>query len=80
MKKGVPNCITKNDGRPVVEVKTFADIEKLKEYKEKKIDVRVLMQPKNCIDPYPALVKVMTDLLGMPEKIGIGGFNEEIKN
>lgn len=80
MKKGIPNDITNNDGRPVVEVKTFADIEKLKEYKEKKIDVRILMQPKNCIDPYPELVKAMTDLLGTPEKIGIGRFKEETKN
>ncbi len=80
MKKGIPNDITNNDGRPVVEVKTFADIEKLKEYKEKKIDVRILMQPKNCIDSYPALVKAMTDLLGTPEKIGIGGFKDEAKN
>lgn len=80
MKKGIPNDITKNDGRPVVEVKTFSDIEKLKEYKEKKIDVRIIMQPNNCVDPYPALVKAMTDLLGIPEKIGIGGFKEETKN
>lgn len=80
MKKGTPNDITKNDGRPVVEVKTFSDIEKLKEYKEKKIDVRIIMQPNNCVDPYPALVKAMTDLLGIPEKIGIGGFKEETKN
>lgn len=80
MKKGIPNDITKNDGRPVVEVKTLADIEKLKEYKEKKIDVRIIMQPKNCIDPYPILVKAMTDLLGTPEKIGIGSFKKEAKN
>lgn len=80
MKKGVKNDITNNDGRPVVEVKTFADIEKLKEYKEKKIDVRIVMHPKQCIDPYPQLVKAMTDLLGIPEKIGIGDFKKEAKN
>lgn len=80
MKKSVPNSITQNDGRPVVEVKSLSDIEKLKEYKEKKIDVRIIMNPKDCIDPYPSLVKAMTDLLGMPEKIGLGNFNKETKN
>ena len=80
MKKGIPNDITKNDGRPVVEIKTFADLEKLKEYKEKKVDVRIVMHPQKCIDPYNELVRAMTDLLGMPEKIGIGGFKKEAKN
>lgn len=80
MKKGIPNDITKNDGRPVVEIKTFADFEKLKEYIEKKIDVRIVMHPKQCIDPYPELVKTMTELMGLPEKIGIGGFKKEAKN
>jgi uroporphyrinogen-III decarboxylase len=80
MKKGVKNDITNNDGRPVLEIKTLADIEQLKEYKEKQINVRIIIQPKNCTDPYPELVKAMTDLLGVPEKIGIGSFKKEIKN
>lgn len=80
MKKGVQNDITKNDGRPVVEVKTFSDIQKLKEYKDKKIDVRIVMKPKECIDRYPELVKAMTDLLGIPEKIGMLNFKKESKN
>ncbi|MCC7436842.1 hypothetical protein IT402_03160 [Candidatus Nomurabacteria bacterium] len=80
MKKGVPNDITKNDGIPVVEIKTFADVEKLKEYKEKGIDVRIIMQPKLCTDPYPLLVKAVTELLGMPDKIGLGNFKKETKN
>lgn len=78
--KGIKNDITKNDGRPVVVVKTLADIEKLKECKEKKIDARIVMHPNDSIDPYPALVKAMTDLLGTPEKIVIGSFKKEIRN
>mgnify|MGYP006323600045 CR=1 FL=1 len=80
MKKGIPNDITNNDGKPVVEVKTFADIEKLKEYKEQKKDVRIVMNPKDCIDPYPELVKAMTNLLGMPNQIGIYNLKDEAKN
>lgn len=80
MKKGIPNDITNNDGKPVVEVKTFADIEKLKEYKEQKKDVRIVMIPKDCIDPYPELVKAMTDLLGTPEQIGLIDLKKEAKN
>ena len=80
MKKGIPNAITKNSGKPVVHITTFADIEKLKEYKEKKVDVRVIIHPKACIDPYPQLLKAMTDLLGMPEKIGLGNFKKEAEN
>ncbi len=80
MNKGIPNDITNNDGKPVVTVKTFADLEVLKEYKEKKIDVRIVMQPKDCIDPYPELVQKMTEILGMPNQIGVGNFNKEAKN
>lgn len=80
MKKGIPNDITKNDGKPVVIIKTFADIEKLKEYKEQKKDVRIVMHPQDCIDPYPELVKAMTDLLGLPNQIGLGNFKKEAKN
>lgn len=80
MKKGIRNDITKNDGKPVVEVKTFADIEKLKEYKAQKKDVRIVMNPKECTDPYPELVKAMTDLLGLPNQIGVVSFKDEVKN
>lgn len=80
MKKGIKNDITKNDGRPVVEIKTFGDLEKLKEFIDKKMGFRILMHPKDCIDPYPQLVKAMTDLLGMPDQIGLGDFKKEAKN
>lgn len=69
-----------NDGKPVVEVKCFADVEKLKEYKEQKKDVRIIMHPKNCIDPYPKLVKAMKELLGEPQKVTEINFKKEAKN
>ena len=80
MKKGIINELASNDGKPVVEIKTFADIEKLKEYKKNKTDVRVMMNPADCIDPYPELVKAMTDLLGDPHQIGLVEFKKESKN
>ena len=80
MKKGIINDVTKNDGRPVVEVTCFADIDKLKEYKEKKINVRIVMHPKKCIDPYPKLIEAMTKLLGDPQQIAVGSMKNEVKN
>jgi len=81
MSKGIINdIIENNDGKSVVEVESFADIEKLKEYKDQKKDVRIIMHLKNCIDPYRELVKAMTDLLGDPQKIGLIGFKKEAKN
>lgn len=80
MKKGIINDVTNNDGRPVVEITCLADIDKLKEYKEKKIDVRIVMHPKTCTDPYPKLVEAMTNLLGDPEKIALATTKKEVKN
>ena len=80
MKKGIPNDITNNDGKIIVNVKTFADLEVLKEYKQKGTDVRIVMHPNDCIDPYPQLVQRMTEILGIPNQIGLGGFSKEVKN
>lgn len=72
---------TNHDGRPVLEIKCFADVEIFKDYVKKKIDVRVIIKPKQCIDKYVDLVKAMNEAAGKdPASIQEIRFKDETKN
>jgi hypothetical protein len=55
---------TKYDGRPILEIKSFADLEELKRYRDRKEDVRIVIKPENCTDNYSELLKAIEGLVG----------------
>ncbi len=67
---------TEYDGRPILEIKSFKDIETLKEYKERKENVRIVIKPTTCIDKYEDLITAINEVIGnTPSK----GYNITLK-
>ncbi len=72
---------TNHDGRPILEIKSLADIEILQGYRERKENVRIVINPHTCTDKYEDLLKAVDNLSkGVTTKTALISFKKELKN
>ena len=53
---------TQYDGRPELEIKSFDDLIKLQEYRDRRENVRVIISPHTCTDNYDELCQAINQI------------------